>query len=196
MAKISFKGNLIVLSCSMNIEKDVFNNGADDSIFEGVKTLFTQNGWSPISDLHHEPNGDEKVAICLEFTVPQNDVTTSSQWLHDTGMLMTAILHAICSVIDNKDTLKQISNNFHQVSVENGVVMLPAPKETKKQMYELVVYCTGDDISAFNRIMNTKYTSRTTWPQGFKFMRLEKKPMEELHEQLSNIGCEHAIHKV
>lgn len=194
MAKINFKGHMIVLSCSMNMEKDVFNNGANDHIFESVKALFVQNGWSPISDLHHEPNGDDKIAIHLEFTVPQNDVTTSSQWLHETGVLMTAILHAICSIIDNEDTLKQISNNFHQVSAENGIVMLPTDEEMKKpEMQTLIVYSTGNNVKEFNKIMHTTYRIITKWPQGFEFITLEKNQMDKLREQLTKIGCEHSV---
>lgn len=191
MAKISFKDNLIILSRSMNMDKDVFNNGFNDVIFANVETLFTQNGWSPISNLHHEPNGDDKVAICLEFTVPQTETTCSTKWLHQTDNLMYAILFSICSIIDHNDDLIREAESFHEVAIENGIILLPAPKEEVKQ--KLLVYDTGDRIDEFNKIMNTHLEMRTKWPEGYVFRELEKSQMTKLRKQLQAIGVELSI---
>lgn len=192
MAQIKFNGNMIVMSRTMSMDKKVFETGADDKIFADVCNTFLQNGWSPISKLRHATEGD-KVNITLEFTVPQNETTTDTTWLDQTDTLMLCILHAICTVIDNNDTIKQGANEFHSIAMENGIILLPAPSEEKPKMQTLIVYSTGECVEAFNKIMNTTYKTITTWPQGFEFVKLEKPQMDKIREQLTAIGCEHSV---
>lgn len=193
MAKIKFKDNLIVLSRTMNMEKDVFENGINDEIYAEIKQLFSQHGWTPITDLHHEPNGD-KIAICLEFTVPQTETTCSTKWLHLTDKLMHAILFHICAIIDHRDDLNRAAKEFKEETAENNIIWLPAPKEEKCKRYALTVYDTGNHVDIFNVLIKTDCKSRTTWKQGWTISLMMDEPEKEnLHKRLCEIGCEHSL---